>query len=195
MTIRELMDDRHGEYPLLSGAVEADEGYLGGAPTTLVGAAKPGSGSTVRPMVLVAADRDGYARAAVVPNKAGATLAAKVADWIDPDTAWPMTERSQSYNAAGQQMQVHSKVIHSQGQYANPIIGARVNIAEAVISMLRRALIRVFHKLPADHLQRTSTRSYGGGTTASRRARRPCSGSAGLAAYAPGPPRSGSPSP
>lgn len=39
--IRELMDDRHGEYPLLQGEIEVDEGYLGGAPKSLAGAAGP----------------------------------------------------------------------------------------------------------------------------------------------------------
>jgi transposase-like protein len=152
--IRELMDDRHGEYPRLQGEVEADEGYLGGAPKSLAGAAAPRGRGTTRPMVLVAADRDGRARAAVVPDGAGATLGAKIAEWVDPAAAWLMTDGNSSYNATGQQMAGHSKVVHSQGQYADPLIGAHVNTAEAVIVTLRRALIGAYHTLSAPHLQR-----------------------------------------
>lgn len=152
--IRELMDDRLGEYPLLQGEIEVDEGYLGGAPKSLAGAAAPRGRGTTRPMVLVAADRDGQARAAVVPDGSGATLGAKIAEWVDPDAAWLMTDGNASYNAAGQQMAGHIKVVHSQGQYADPLTGAHVNTAEAVISMLRRALIGVYHTLSAAHLQR-----------------------------------------
>jgi hypothetical protein len=72
--IRELMDDCHGEYLRPEGEVEMDEGYLGGAPKSLAGAAAPRGRGTTRPMVLVAANRDGRARAAIVPNGTRATL-------------------------------------------------------------------------------------------------------------------------
>ena len=59
-------------------------------------------------MVLMAADRDGRARAAVVPDGTGATLGAKVAEWVDPDTAWLTTDGNRAYNTTGQQMAGHS---------------------------------------------------------------------------------------
>ncbi|MGX9855347.1 transposase [Limimaricola variabilis] len=64
-----------------------------------------------------------------------------------------MTDGNPAYTAVGQQMQGHSKVIHSQVHHADPITGAHVNTAEAVISTLRRALIGVYHPLPPAHLQ------------------------------------------
>lgn len=48
----------------------------------------------------------------------------------------------------------HQYVIHSKGQYANPETGAHVNTAEAVISLVQRALVGVYHKLDRKHLQR-----------------------------------------
>lgn len=106
------MDDRHDEYPRLKGEVGLDEGHLGGAPKSLAGAAAPRGRRTTRPMVLVAADRDGQTRAAVVPDGTGA----KIAEWVDPDAAWPMTDGNQPCNATGRRMAGHGKVMHSQGQ-------------------------------------------------------------------------------
>ncbi len=92
-------------------------------------------------MVFVAADREGRARAAVVPDGTGATLGTKVAGWSDPDTPWLMTNCNSAYAAVSRQMQGHSAVIHRRGQHTDPITGAHANTPEALISSLRRALV------------------------------------------------------
>lgn len=45
-------------------------------------------------------------------------------------------------------------MIHSQKEYANPVTGAHVNTAEAVISNVQRALVGGYHNLGPGHLQR-----------------------------------------
>lgn len=105
-------------------------------------------------MVLVAASRDGQARASVVANGKGETLGAKIAGWIDPESTHLMSDGLQVCNRIGETMEQHSTVIHSRKEYANPETGAHVNTAEAVISQVQRALVGVYHNLGALHLQR-----------------------------------------
>ena len=152
--IRELMADRGGEYLPLSGEVEVDEAYIGGAPKSLGRAPAPRGRGTSKPLVLVAASRDGQARASVVSNGQGATLGPEIAEWVDAQDTHLMTDGNPVYTQIGQGMEDHSTVIHSQGEYANPATGAHANTAEAVISNIQRALVGVYHNLGALHLQR-----------------------------------------
>ena len=104
--------------------------------------------------MLVAASRHGQARTSVVPNGQGATLGPEIAEWVDAQDTHLMTDGNPVYTQIGQGMEDHSTVIHSQGEYANPITGAYANTAEAVISNIQRALVGVYHNLEALHLQR-----------------------------------------
>lgn len=150
--VRELMDDRNGELLPLEGAVEVDEGFVGGAPKSLSGAGAPRGRGTKKPLVLVSASRNGQARAKVVPNGQGATLAEALADWVAPSRTTLMTDGNPVYIKIGQTMAGHHSVIHSARKYADPETGAHVNTAEAVISQVQRALVGVYHNLGRKHL-------------------------------------------
>lgn len=152
--IRELMQDWGREHLPLTGEVEVDEAYIGGAPKSLARVPARRGRGTAKPMVLVAASRDGQARASVVENGKGETLGAKITEWIDPDGTHLISDGLSAYNRIGEQMERHSTVIHSRKEYANPETGAHVNTAEAVISQVQRALVGVYHNLGAQHLQR-----------------------------------------
>jgi transposase-like protein len=152
--IREMMDDRSGELLPLENVVEVDEAYVGGAPKSLSGAYNPPGKACGKPMIFVAASRDGQARARVVPNDRRATLEPVLLEWIDPGTTTLMTDGSTSYPGLGKAMAAHHSVIHSQKEYADPETGAHVNTAEAVISQVQRALVGVYHNLGRKHLQR-----------------------------------------
>jgi transposase-like protein len=152
--IREMMDDRHGELLPLEDIVEVDEAYVGGAPKSLSGAYNPRGKGTGKPMIFVAASRNGQARARVVPNDRRTTLEPVLAEWIVPQETTLMTDGSKSYLGLGKTMAAHHRVIHSNHEYANPETGAHVNTAEAVISQVQRALVGVYHNLGPQHLQR-----------------------------------------
>ena len=137
--IREMMDDRNGELLPLEDIIEVDEAYVGGAPKSLSGAKNPRGQGTGKPMVFVAASRDGQARALVVPDDKRATPEPVLLEWIDPATTRLMTDGSTSYPGLGKTMADHQYVIHSKGQYANPETGAHVNTTEAVISQVQRS--------------------------------------------------------
>jgi transposase-like protein len=152
--IRELMDDRNCELLPLDDIVEVDEAFVGGAPKSLSGAYNPRGKGTSKPMIFVAASRDGQARARVVPNDRSATLEPILLEWVVPDQTTLMTDGSRSYPAIGKKMADHHSVIHSKKEYANPETGAHVNTAESVISQVQRALVGVYHNLGEQHLQR-----------------------------------------
>lgn len=152
--IRELMDDRNGELLPLEDIVEVDEAYVGGAPKSLSGAYNPRGKGTGKPMIFVAASRDGQARARVVADDQRATLEPVLLEWIEPTTTTLMTDGSTSYPGMGKTMASHHRVIHSNDEYANPETGAHVNTAESVISQVQRALVGVYHNLGRQHLQR-----------------------------------------
>mgnify|MGYP006275422087 FL=1 len=108
----------------------------------------------VKTLVLVAASRDGQARARVVADDRRATLEPVLQGWLDPATTMLITDGSTSTTGIGTKMAAHDTVVHSQGEYANPETGAHVNAAEAVISQVQRALVGVYHNLGRQHLQR-----------------------------------------
>lgn len=152
--IREMMDDRNGELLPLGDIVEIDDAYVGGAPKSLSGAYNPRGKGTGKPLIFVAASRDGQARATIVPDDKGATLEPVLAGWVVPQDTTLMSDGSTSYIGFGKTMESHHRVIHSQKEYANPETGAHANTAEAVISQVQRALVGVYHNFGRQHLQR-----------------------------------------
>ncbi len=106
-------------------------------------------------MILVAASRDGQARAKVVPNDQRTTPEPVLLEWLDPKTATLMTDGSTSYPGLGTTMAAHHTVVHSHHESAKPLTGAHVNTADAMISQVQRALVGVYHNLGRKHLQRS----------------------------------------
>jgi hypothetical protein len=72
--IREMMDDRQGIAGRLSGVVEVDEAFVGGKPKFCHGVKNKRGRGTGKPIALVAAARNGQARAVLIPNTQGRTM-------------------------------------------------------------------------------------------------------------------------
>ena len=151
--IRTLMEDREGFSARLDGVVEVDEAFVGGAPKFKRGVKRKRGRGTPKPIVLVAASRDGQARAAIVPNGRGATLGPVMKGWIEP-SAILMTDGNRAYNKPARSFAAHHKVNHGEKQFAIPGQGIHINTAEAVSSQVQRALVGVYHRLDQLHLQR-----------------------------------------
>ena len=151
--IRELMDDRAAVSARLNGVVEVDEAYVGGARKFKKGVKNKRGRGTGKPMVLVAADRTGQAKATLIPNVQGATLGPIMKEWIDPSSAL-MTDSNTAFRKIGRNFVSHHTVNHGKRQYSRTSKGAHINTVEAVNSQVQRALIGVYHRLGRQPLQR-----------------------------------------
>ena len=151
--IRELMDDRDGVAGRLTGVVEVDEAFVGGKPKYRRGVKNKRGRGTDKPIALLAAARNGQARAVLIPNGKGATMAPIIHEWVDP-AAVLITDKATSYRKLGASFSGHLTVQHNKRQNANRQTGAHINTVEAVNSGVQRALIGVYHRLGRQHLQR-----------------------------------------
>ena len=151
--IRELMDDREGIAGRLTGVVEVDEAYVGGKPKFRRGVKNKRGRGTGKPIVLVAAARNGQARAVLIPNAQGRTMKPIMEGWIDP-SAVLITDKNSSFKKIGTAFSGHLTVQHSKRQYANPKTGVHINTVEVVNAVVQRALIGVYHRLGRKYLQR-----------------------------------------
>lgn len=151
--IREMMDDREGFAGQLSGVVEVDEAFVGGRPKFKHGVKNKRGRGTGKPIVLVAAARNGQARAVLVPNAQGRTMGPIIRDWLDLDSVM-ITDKNSTYRKIGAAFAGHITVQHNKHEYADRRTGAHINTAEAVNAVVQRALIGVYHRLGRQHLQR-----------------------------------------
>jgi transposase-like protein len=125
-TIRELMDDREGIASQLSGIVEVDESFVGGAPKFKEGVKNKRGRGTKKPIELVAADRNGQAKATLVPNAQGATLGPIMTEWIEGHSVL-MTDGNRAYRKIGKTFAAHHMVNHGARQYSRPSLEAHIN--------------------------------------------------------------------
>jgi len=109
--IRELMDDREMTASQLSGIVEVDESFVGGAPKFRKGVKNKRGRGTKKPILLVAADRNGQAKASLVPNAQGATLGPIMTEWMEPHSIL-MTDGNSAYRKIGKPFAAHHTVNH-----------------------------------------------------------------------------------
>ncbi|SDW24831.1 IS1595 family transposase [Allgaiera indica] len=151
--IRELMDDREGIAGRLSGIVDVDEAFVGGKPKFEHGVKNKRGRGTGKPIVLVAAARNGQARAFLVPNAQGRTMGPVIKDWIDPDSVM-ITDKNSPNKKIGAAFAGHMTVQRNKHEYADRRTGAHINTAEAVNAVVQRALIGVYPRLVRQHLHR-----------------------------------------
>lgn len=151
--IREMSDDRQGIAGRLSGVVEVDEAFVGGKPMFRRGVKNKRGRGTGKPIALVAAARNGQARAVLIPNARGCTMKPIMEDWIDAGSVI-VTDKNPSYSKIGKSFANHLTVQHNKRQYAIRKTGAHINTVEAVNALVQRALIGVYHRLGRKHLQR-----------------------------------------
>ena len=149
--IREMTHDRNA--PPLSGLVEIDLKYLGGAPKRRKDGQKSKRGKgTAKPRILIAVQRDDRMRATVVPTETAhdihAALAGVIAqpakDFSDKDHTFISVIKALG---AGHQTVVHSATEFVRGE-------AHSNTADGIGSLLERARMGVWHRMSRKHLQR-----------------------------------------
>lgn len=149
--IRELMDPGAESQPPLHGIVELDEKYFGGKPRYEKGVKhKRGKGTEKQP-VLVAVQRQGAVRSALVNSDS----AAELSPWVErfaQKQAYLMTDENRAYLQIGKNYAGHSSVNHSAKEYARGDI--HNNTAESFNSILERAKQGVFHYMSNQHLPR-----------------------------------------
>ncbi|MGF1606248.1 MAG: IS1595 family transposase [Rhodothalassiaceae bacterium] len=159
--IRAMMAE---ESPLLAGVVEIDETY-GGAPPRKRAKSKrdddptpsnPKGRGTKRPLLLVAAERDGNVLTRVIPTHGRKAISEALQGILDA-SAVVMTDGLPAYKHLGQN-RTHLSVNHGQWEYARTDEGTgqrvHVNRVESFNGFLGRAVVGVFHFVSPKHLGR-----------------------------------------
>jgi transposase-like protein len=149
--VREMMDPGSGGEPMLSGTVELDEKYFGGKPRHKVGVRYKSGKGTKKQALLVAVERHGPVRSALIASDKTAELLPWVEGFVQKD-ADLMTDENHSYRKIGQQYASHKWVKHSMEEFARGDV--HNNTAESFSSLLERAKLGVFHFMSTKHLKR-----------------------------------------
>ncbi len=136
----------------LTGIVEADETYVGGKPRKRSGKKyKHGRGTSKTPVSLVV-QRDGPARARVIPDVTGKSLKAAIYEHVDP-SARLHTDEFLSYKSLRYEWPGgHEVVRHSIEEFSRN--GVHTNTAESFFALLKRGLYGTFHAVSKKHLHR-----------------------------------------
>src|SRR5690606_27607682 len=149
--IREMMHDRAG--PPLSGIVEIDLKYLGGAPKRRKDGQKSKCGKgTRKPKVLIAVQRDDRMRAIVSPTQTATDIQAALTGVV----AQPSVVFSDKDFTFAKVMKAfgvgHQTVVHSAKEFVRGEVHS--NTADGIGSLLERARMGVWHRMSRQHLQR-----------------------------------------
>lgn len=149
--IRTMMDDRDGAP--LSGIVEIDLKYLGGAPKHRKNGQKSKRGKgTLKPRVLIAVQRDDRMRATVVPSEKTEDIQAALAGVV-AQPAVVYSDRDQTFLNVIRAFGIgHQTVVHSAKEFVRGEVHS--NTADGIGSMLERARMGVWHRMSRQHLQR-----------------------------------------
>ena len=153
--IREAMSQGDtGE--LFSGAVIADETWIGGAPKNRHANERVGSkqGLTDKtPVVSLIHEGSGEVRSRVVANVSGSTLHSVIAKNVKMAEATLHSDSAHQYEAIGRDMAGHFAVNHTEGQYVIPGSNG-TNKAENYFSQLKRSIDGTHHHVSVEHLSR-----------------------------------------
>jgi transposase-like protein len=137
-----------GDQAKLTGIVECDETYVGGKPRHARDKRKAWSNKTP---VLAALQRGGQVRVKAVPSVTSKNVGEHMRKHID-GSAHVMTDEHPIYPMMAMDFDAHSKVNHSQGEYARGHIST--NTVEGFFSILKRGLNGVYHAVSKEHLHR-----------------------------------------
>lgn len=110
----------------------------------------PGRGSP-KTRILVATERGGRARAAIMPDGSAKTVAPLMASMVSKG-AHLMTDGDLTLGAVGKEHDDHSAVNHSAKEYARGNV--HTNTAEGFNLFIRRAKMGVWHKWDEEHIPR-----------------------------------------
>jgi transposase-like protein len=150
--IREAMRDPAFS-SMLSGAVEADETYVGGKRRHIPGqrTGRPGPSDKNKAAVLTLVERDGRARSFHVARVDAAHLKGAIRDHVERD-ATIMTDEWRSYGGLGDEFASHQTVNHGRGEYARGAVNT--NSVEGYFATLKRGVNGTYHRISPAHLHR-----------------------------------------
>ena len=149
----ELMDQ--SDEALLTGAVEADETYVGGRPRAKDrvrlpdGRIRRGPSNKPKAMVVGAVERGGRVRASVVPQTDGA-IARTVEAYVSTD-AQLITDEHPGYIAPGLKYAGHDRIKHSEKVYVSGDVHTQT--IDGFWSLVKRGIGGTHHAVSAKHLQ------------------------------------------
>jgi transposase len=129
------------------GKVEVDETYIGGKHQ-----GKRGRGSENKTVVMGMVEREGRARAIVIPDVKAKTLLPKIEANVIKDNTTVYTDDLPSYNRLESMGFDHKTVAHSQKIY---VTGKDIhtNSVEGFWSQLKRSINGTYHHVTPEHLQ------------------------------------------
>jgi transposase len=142
--IRSVLSD--GNSIKFVGKVEVDETYIGGKKQ-----GKRGRGSENKTVVMGIVERNGRARAIVVPDVKSQTLLSQIEANVIKD-ATVYTDDLPSYNKLGNMGFNHEVVSHSQKIYVTAG-DIHTNTIEGFWSQLKRSINGTYHHVTPEHLQ------------------------------------------
>jgi transposase len=140
---------------MLTGAVEADETYVGGRPRLGQharfpdGRIKRGPGIKPKVMVVGAVERGGRVRASVVPQVNGA-IARTVEAYVQTD-ATLYTDEHPGYIAPGLKYAAHNRIKHSEKVYVSGDVHTQT--IDGFWSLVKRGIGGTHHAVSAKYLQ------------------------------------------
>ena len=153
--IRALMARWHDAAALLGGIVEVDTKRIGGAPRRRRHVHNPRGKGSKKPIVLVAADRDGQIKAAPVPDERAETLGPALHRFVDR-RAGLMSDADKALMKVGRDFASHDTVNHGAGLYARGPKKRRIhsNTADRFANALEQVKVGVYHQFSRQHLDR-----------------------------------------
>jgi transposase-like protein len=140
-----LMTDEGGPF---SGAVEADETYIGGRRRGARGRPKPGQKATV--LGIVERGPGGRVRAVMVPNATKEHLMPHVLERVLPSSV-VYTDEFKSYAGLRKAGYDHRRIYHRAKVYVRGDV--HTNTIEGFWSLVKRGVSGVYHAVSAKHLQ------------------------------------------
>lgn len=134
----------------LAGHIEADEAMFGGRESNKpLRKRNPKNVNTVgKTVVLGMVERDGEARAYVIPNLKGKTLKGEVRKNVEPGSTVITDEHNSYFGLA--QAYVHERVNHKRNEYARGSIHA--NSVEGMWSLFKRQYHGTHHWISPEHM-------------------------------------------
>jgi len=155
--LRLLLSQRHEFGQLLTGTVELDDKFFGGAPRFKKGVKHKRGKGTQKRLIGIAAQRLGPVRAVLLESGSEANLRDFAGRVVSTD-ARIMSDAAGGYAKIGKDFPDHRVVVHSKKEFArhdddlDEVVHS--NTAEAFASVLERALIGVFHQVGKQHIHR-----------------------------------------
>ncbi|WP_227010777.1 IS1595 family transposase [Pelagibius marinus] len=148
---RELMHRHQQMAKALTGVVEIDDKYVGGAPRYQKNVKHKRGHGTNKPQVVIAANREGFVRASHVVGDSAKHVGPFMHRYID-ENADIMSDGASVYRKLGEHYRSHQSVNHGKKEFVRGEV--HNNTSESFGAYLERVFIGVYHRLSRKHLHR-----------------------------------------